>query len=292
MVTAENSNQPFEYRLVTTQNPLKESEDSSNYSKYLTKSSNFNRSRLESSKISPHAFSSNTNEINMDIGYHSEEEEASENFSNVNEADNYMRRDVPLEPQKKAVYPEIVKSPNLLSEESSKASFDKSKSKPTSKNFKNSKKVIYSTQTHPVFPIKFNDLDLNSQERTWRRSRGQQRLTNTFKKLSTSKTKGKNDKKIKLLKLRSTTPSHLFEGGCSRKEIMEDLNKYTATGKNKSKMKFSLLKKGKFTFRNHSSNTPSTFHAPHKSTISVKSRNNRDSSPGSDINIIGFNNSR
>jgi len=292
MVTAANSNKPFEYKMITIENPLKESEDSSNYSKYLTKSSNFNRSRWESSKISPHAFSTNTKEINMNIDYHSEEEEASENFSDVNEAQNYAKRDVPAEPQKKTVYPVIAKSPNLLSDGSSKGSFDHSKSKDTFKSYNETKKILYSTQSQSTFPMKFKDLDLNVQERTWRGNRDQQRLANTFKKLSSSGTRPKEGKKIVIPKLRSTTPSQLFEGRCFKKDIMLEINKWTVTRREKSKIKFSLLKKGNFKFRNHSSNSASSLHAPLKSTVSVKSRNTRDFSIGSDANIKGLNNWR
>ena len=69
-----------------------------------------------------------------------------------------------------------------------------------------------------TFPMKFKPLDFNVQERLGRVGKGQVRLANTFKKLSNSRTRSKDSAKVIIPKLRSITPSHLFESKYQRKQ--------------------------------------------------------------------------
>ncbi|CAI2380537.1 unnamed protein product [Moneuplotes crassus] len=289
MVTAENNNKPFEYKSITLQNPLKESHDSSSYSRCFSKSSNMTRSRLESSKISPHTFSSNTKEENVNISSDSACE-ASENFDDVNEAVAYMKSSNLPEGQRSGSTAYII-SPKFTSEESSKESCEKSEPLGIFKSFNDPKqKEMHKTQRVSTLSMKFKDLELNREQ--WRKNKEQQRLTKTFNKLSGSRNVSKSKGKLIVPKLRSTTPSHLFEGGCFRKDLILDKNEGNFTGRSKRQLNFSLANKGNFKFRTHSSNSDNTYALPQKSTVSIKSRNNRDCSASSVVNIVGMNNSR
>lgn len=105
------------------------------------------------------------------------------------------------------------------------------------------------------------------------------RLTNTFKKLP-YRNASKDYSKVNIPKLRSTTPSQLFEQGHFRKDSSIEKYKGSKTGRNNEKLKFSFVANKKFKLRNLSSISSSVVNRVPKTHISVKSRN-RDSSAGS-----------
>lgn len=96
-------------------------------------------------------------------GENSEDDKASENFSQVYEDEDYCHKTVPEEPPKKSVYSGLVKSPNLLSGETSKKSFDNSKSKGILSSFNESNSLICKTHSHSTYPLKFKELNLTKQ---------------------------------------------------------------------------------------------------------------------------------
>jgi len=130
-----------------------------------------------------------------------------------------------------------------------------------------------------TFPMKFKPLDFNVHERLGRAGKGQVRLANTFKKLSNSRTRSKDSAKVIIPKLRSITPSHLFESKYQRKQGLWDKKKGAVTAKN-NKLTFSFVKKSNLKKRNLSSNSTKPFIVNPKSQVSVKSRN-REYSTGS-----------
>lgn len=158
------TNKPFEYFHNTGPNSLKASDDTSTYSKYLCKSNNVRAKRLASEKVSPHEFQTSPSmKPKTYFGENSDDEKASENFSQVYEDEDYSHKTVPEEPPKKSVYSGLVKSPNLLSEETSKKSFDHSKSKEILTSFNESNSLICKTHSHSTYPLKFKELNLTKQ---------------------------------------------------------------------------------------------------------------------------------
>jgi len=79
-------NKPFDYSDKTNnEQSLKTDQDSSEYSKFLSKSSSIRKSRFEIEKVSPHEFSNDhSKEKSNDYSLLSDDH-ASENFSQVHE---------------------------------------------------------------------------------------------------------------------------------------------------------------------------------------------------------------
>lgn len=266
---------PFEYSRNSLEKGLKESDDASNYSKYL--SSNLYKSKLGSAKVSPHAFTTNQKSVEEEISYHSD---ASENFSQVNEAENYSNQNVPYEPPKNDVYSGLVKSPNLLTDESKK-SFDNSKSKDTMRSFGGVDSVICKTHSHSTFPKKFKELDFNAQE-----AKGNVRLTQTFRNLQSKRHYSKDSTKVKVPTIRATTPSQVVGQAQLKKEVSVDKLKGSKTGRYNDKLKISFIGNKKFKLRNLSSISSSIVNKVPKSNISIKSRNRDSSANSSDFQTL------
>ena len=201
----------------------------------------WNKSRIESEKVSPHQFQNwLTSESPSNASYHSNGDRASENFSQVQEDEIESLKYVPQEPPKRVIYSGIVKSPNMLSDDTSKKTFDYSKTKDDILQFNDDHKIC---KTHENFkmPRKYKDFNLNH------KSTVNNRLSNTFKNISKNWIKDKAKAKQRT---------------------------------SKEKHKFNYIGAAKLRFRHLSSVTSSTFNQIPKSNISFKSRN-RDSSVGS-----------
>jgi hypothetical protein len=263
---------PFDYNRSSHEKGLKESDDSSTYSKYL--SLNMHNRMLRSSKVSPHAFTADMESIKEDFSFHSQ---ASENFSGVNEAENYDQRVVPYEPPKNDIYSVSIKSPHILSDESKK-SFDNYKSKDTMRTFGDVNGVI--CKTHSSYPKKFKELDFNTQE-----AKGNVRLTQTFRNLPYKRHLSKDHTKVKVPKLRATTPSQILGQAQLKKEVSVDKLKGSKTGRYNDKLKISFGNK-KFKLRNLSSISSSIVNKVPKSNISIKSRNRDSSANSSDFQTL------
>jgi len=149
---------PFTYSKLREQD-LKSSNDSSSYSRYFTKSFNLHKI-WSSSKVSPHEFISSPGLSNQyDCP---SDEEPSENFVEVREDELYLPiKNVPQEPPKKSVYSGFIKSPHLLSEDTSKQSFDISKSKETISSM-NDNSGLCKTQSFWTLTGKFKEINFNS----------------------------------------------------------------------------------------------------------------------------------